>query len=446
MRNLWVLPLLFAFALPVLAQDEEMLAGDALDVDMCNRIRDQVMPKIEGFSRMKYRRQVPIFIEPKALWDAKQKATGFAGHSAKHALAFYTPGRNTVTVIPWVIGGYARKSPPKKTRASWVADLEPTLIHELTHAIHHQNFYTEGRYYQASLRSSGISDRDLDRSTVDFLMGEGFPELVSLRTTEYPDRMHRHPSRQLPAALNYMRKYKEDGKEPYRVILSKNGYVDGLNLMHHLQLKAGSRGVRGVLYRPPPRQLLFQPEILATIALDDPPDPDSIFGFLSPAILAAKGVRRACNPGAGRYFEGAYRVPTRVHGCLIGYAAQIGSGQGTARYAFFVAHPDNGGSWAAEQAQSLKGINPAGTKERQVTLPLMKNGVKADVITVEAEDGSRYVRAEARGLVVIAHEGKPTSNLEKRVVLALRSLYIRRPTPRLYDEALAKAKAKIAGN
>jgi len=419
-----------------------MTAGEALDVEMCNTIRDEVTSRIEAFTRMKYRRQVPIFIEPKALWDAKQKATGFAGHSAKHALAFYTPSRNTVTVIPWVIGGYARGKPGLKTRASWIAELEPTLIHELTHAIHHQNFYTEGRLYMASMRTSGISERDLDRSTVDFLMGEGFPELVSLRNTQYPDRMHRHPSRELPAPLNYMRKYKEDGKEPYRVILSKNGYVDGLNLMHHLQLKAGSRGVRAVLYRPPPRQLLFQPAILAASNLDDPPDPDSIFGFLSPDILKGNEVHLAVNPGGGRYFEGAYRVHNRVHGCLIGYVALVGD----SRYAFFVSNPDDPGSWSAEQVASLMRLHAPGTSERQVKLPVMKGGVKATVIIVDAEDGGRYVRGEAHGLVVMAHEAKPTSKLVDRVVRALRVLYEERPTPRIYDEALAKAKKRISGD
>ena len=38
---------------------------------------------------------------------------------------------------------------------------------------------------------------------------------------------------------------------------------------------------------------------------------------------------------------------------------------------------------------------------------------------------------------------KPTKNLQERVILALRSLQIRRPTPRLYDAALKKARARI---
>ena len=62
---------------------------------------------------------------------------------------------------------------------------------------------------------------------------------------------------------------------------------------------------------------------------------------------------------------------------------------------------------------------------------------------IERDDGSRYVRAETGGLVVLAFENKPTPTLEERTVLALSSLYIRRPSPKIYDKALIEARKKI---
>ena len=47
------------------------------------------------------------------------------------------------------------------------------------------------------------------------------------------------------------------------------------------------------------------------------------------------------------------------------------------------------------------------------------------------------------GLVVLARETKPTKNLADRVVRALRVLYIRRPTPKLYAQLMEQAKMKI---
>ena len=35
----------------------------------------------------------------------------------------------------------------------------------------------------------------------------------------------------------------------------------------------------------------------------------------------------------------------------------------------------------------------------------------ADVVTVKAEDGSKYIRGDTGGLVVLAHESKPTKNI-----------------------------------
>jgi hypothetical protein len=55
------------------------------------------------------------------------------------------------------------------------------------------------------------------------------------------------------------------------------------------------------------------------------------------------------------------------------------------------------------------------------------------------DDKSLYVRAETSGLVILAHESKPTPNLEERALIALRALYLRKPKPKLYETAKAKA-------
>jgi hypothetical protein len=186
--------------------------------------------------------------------------------------------------------------------------------------------------------------------------------------------------------------------------------------------------------------LLFQPELLATVDLEDPPDPDSILGFLYPDVLKGREVRLAVNPGSGRFFEGAYESGFRAKGCLIGYVAEVGTGGDSqeSRYAFFVSDPDEEGDWSSSQASSLKGLNPAGVAEKQVPLPIAAD-VKATVTSVKPDDGSLYVRGETHGLVVLAHEAKPTPNLEERVVIALNALYERRPKPNLYAEAQRRA-------
>ena len=112
--------------------------------------------------------------------------------------------------------------------------------------------------------------------------------------------------------------------------------------------------------------------------------------------------------------------------------------RGVSRYAFFVADPDNPGTWSKEQAESLRAL---GGTEREETLPLER--AKARLITVDKADGSRYVRAEHEGLVILAHETKPTPNLERRVLLALRALYIRKPTQDLYTKAAAEIRKKL---
>ena len=451
-----ILPLLLLLAVPftVRAQDDEgptgggevVTAGDAITREMCEKLRDLVIPRIEAYTRMKFRRPIPIQLEPLAVWQNKIQQDGFAGQAGRHALAYYTPSQNIVTVVPWVIGGYLGGNPGKKSRDEWYADLEPTMIHELCHGIHHQNFYTEGRNYAASLKPRP-TDSEVERSTVDFLMGEGVPELVSLRTTDFIQNMHRHPRQELSGPIQYMRQYSPDGKQPYRMKLMALGYVDGLDLMHQISLRAGARGIRAILYRPPPMPLLFQPDILGTVDLDDPPDPDSVFGFLSPEILKGMEVRLAVNPGHGRYFDSAYRTGIRQEGCLLGYVAEVGSDTGpygTSRYAFWVSDPDHPASWRHDQAASLKALNPAAAKEKQVsTTSVRGHPIKATVIHVPLDDGSLYVRAEAEGLVVLAHESKPTKNLEERVVLALRSLWLRKPQPKVYDAALKKALENI---
>ena len=436
--------LLLLGALVVAQDDERVEAAEGIDEEACQRLRDRVIPRIEAFTRMKYRRPVPMRILPRAEWIQAQKASGYAGHSARHMVAFYSPGDNEVTIIPWALGRYsvddAKTTPLQKTRGEWVAALEPTLIHELVHAIHHQNFHIEERSYGTSLRTDGLSEEEIDTSTVQFLLGEGFPEFVALRTTAYPERMDRYPADELDPVGRYMRVYTPDGEQPFRIILFDNGYGDSLTLLHHLFLKAGARGIRAVLYRPPPRLLLFQPAILGAIELDDPPDPDSIFGFLSPEILKGTEVHLAVDPGAGRYFRGAWRSGARRSGCLIGYVAHVEGGD----YAFFVADPDRPGSWSEEQAHALEALHPPGAKKTRAKLPLMKGpGGQASLVRVRTADRGLYVRAETNGLVVLAYEPNPTENLTDRVLAALRVLCLKRPKAKLYDRALQEAKAKL---
>ena len=93
-------------------------------------------------------------------------------------------GANQIVVVPWVIGGYqGTKNPPKLSRQGWIDRLESTIIHELMHALHCQNFYVVlGGAGVASLRTSGLSAQEKDLATVDFLVAEGVAELVAART------------------------------------------------------------------------------------------------------------------------------------------------------------------------------------------------------------------------------------------------------------------------
>ena len=137
-----------------------------------------------------------------------------------------------------------------------------------------------------------------------------------------------------------MKRYVPDGKNAYRIKLSTYGYADGLNLVNHLSKYAGDRGIRAMLYRPPPRVLLFQPQLLATVELDDPPEPDSVFGFLAPEKrLKGLDIDRRVNPRRGRFF-GRGHITQRAEGCLVGYGTTTGEKDGpygVGRYAFFVA-------------------------------------------------------------------------------------------------------------
>jgi hypothetical protein len=448
MRKICVLLLLSAAA--VQAQGL-MTAGDALDRETCAAMAEQVKARIEAYTRMKFRRHVPIGIEPKASWEARLKQQGMGGRMARSGLAFYNIIANAITVVPWTIGGYLGGNPQRRTRDAWLGALEPILVHELTHAIHHQNFYVIlGGARSASLKKDGLSDEEIDVSTVEFLTAEGYAELVALRTATPIGRPHllRIPASELSHPRHYMRHYKPNGKTAFRAILSASGYQDGIDLLNKLTMSAGPRGVRAVLYRQPPRVLFFQPDLLAKVELSDPPEPDAVLGFLSPFFLKGGEVHLTVNPGPHRYFLNARqgRMRARAPGCLIGYAAEVGEDDGpygAGRYSFFVADPDRPGKWSEEQVATLKALNPGGVKEGKRPVP-NTNGKKAAVLTAKSDDGSVYMRAESEGLVVMAHESKPTEHLEKRVLLALGYLYLYKPKPGIYSEMAAEARKRLA--
>jgi len=429
------------------AQDgARMTAADALDVDTCRQLADQVMARIEAYTRMKFRRKVPLRVQPKAVWEARLKQEGFGGEIARSGLAFYDIIANSVTVVPWTIGGYLPGPPSKKSREEWLAQLEPIIVHELTHAIHHQNFFVVlGGARQASLKTDGLTEEEKDVSTVEFLSAEGYAELVAHRTATAQGRTQllRTPRSELSHPRSYMRQYQPNGKVSFRSILSATGYQDGIDILNKITLKAGPRGVRALLYRQPPRALFFQPELLATVDLDDPPEPDSVLGFLSPFALDGGEVTLTVNPGPNRYFLNATSGSERdrAEGCLIGFAAEGGADSGpngAGRYSFFVADPDKPGNWSEQQAATLKTLNPGGVKEWDKPVPETK--AKAHFVQVKVDDGSVYLRGDSGGLVVMAHETKPTGNLEERVLLALGYLELYRPKPHLYDEAEKKAE------
>ena len=439
----WVLVLSVAAA--AVRAEEAVTADVALDTETCKAVAAKTMRAIEAYTRMKFRRRTPVLVEPRAIWEARLKQEGFAGGAARIWAAYYDGVQNTITVVPWTIGGFDGGSPVRRTRSEWVLLLESIMIHELMHALHNQNFHVVlGGARTASLRADGLSEAEIDEATVEFLASEGIAELVSARVVSDGARYHlaRRPERELSGPEIYWMRYQPDGKRPFRLLLSDTGYQDGLSLLHRLAMKAGPRGLRAILYRPPPRSLFFQPDFLAQAPLDDPPDPDSIFGFLSPDLPEGTDVLLAVNPGEGRLFRQAAHVPGGPQTCLIGYVTETGEQggpHGRSRYAFYVADPDAPGDWSATEAASLKELHPEGAKERPRPLPFAK-GVTAAVLEVRMPDKSVYLRAEAAGLVVLAHETKPTRNLEERVLLALRALWMKRPTPKIYAEAAAAAQ------
>ena len=48
-------------------------AADALDRQTCQEVINNCMRRIEVFTRMKYRRHVPVRVEPRAIWEARLK-------------------------------------------------------------------------------------------------------------------------------------------------------------------------------------------------------------------------------------------------------------------------------------------------------------------------------------------------------------------------------------
>jgi len=432
-------------AAPARAEAHLVTAGDALDQETCRELVADLQRRIEFVTNIKFRRPVPVFVEPKASWKRRLDSGGFGGRMARSGLAFYNLVANQIVVVPWTIGGYLRKNPVKRTKEEWLAKLEPILIHELTHALHNQNFYIVlGGARQASLKTEGLTEEEIDVSTVEFLLAEGLAEFVAHRGASALGRRNllRRPAREIDSGAGYLRKYQPDGKRPYRVLLSAFGYQDGLDLLNKLTLKGGPRAVRGVVYRPPPRVLFFQPEVLGKVDVDDPPNPDDILGVLAPSVLDGGEIIFAANPGGGRFFGQAQttgRGRERADGCLVGYFTTVDDNE--KRYAFYVADPDRPGRWIEEQADSLKELGSV--RKKTVALP-MQGGAKARVMVVDGSEGvGRYVWAEADKLVVVAHETNPTPLLERRVLVALSSLYIKKPTPDLYGEALKEAKANL---
>ncbi len=434
--------LLAAVAAPARAQEgEAVTAVEALTVETCDAVAKRVMANIEAYTRTKFRRPVPVGLLPKVVWENMLKQTGFGGEIARSGLAFYTIEANSITVNPWVIGGFQAPKPTLKSRVEWIDRLESIMIHELFHALHNQNFHVVlGGARTASLRTGGQSAQEIAEATVEFLTAEGTAELVSVRTASASALPHliRRPGAQLSSPEGYIARYQPNNKDPFRSILSASGYQDGLDVMHQLSLKAGPRGVRAILYRPPPPELFFQPEKLAALKLDDPPDPDSIFGYLSTESLTGHEVFLAVNPGHGRFFKAAMHTPggPRAEGCLVGYVTSVGDESepnGRSHYGFWVGDPDVRGTWSADQVASLKEQNPPGASEKEVPMsPIIGKGQKISVLTVKVPDGSLFVRGECQGLVVLAQESKPTEKLERRVLDAVAALYIRRPTPGLY--------------
>ena len=417
MRGVPVFLLLLA---PALAgeDDEAVPVGDAITLELCDQVRDALVPRIEEQLRLRFHRTVPMRVQPLALW--RNRARGLVVASvAPYGSAFYDSSTDTVTIVPWVIGGDPNgPRVERKTRAAWRADLEPVAADVLTRALLHRNLPFDARRWHATLETDLAPD-EAERCAADFLVTEGVVRYLVHRTC--PGAAAPREERADPAAL--LRAYRPGGKEPYRIKLIVDGGRDGLDLAHRLALGSGMRGLRGVLYRPPPLALLVRPELLASVDFDEPPDPHSIFAFLAPD--AKVKVHLAMDPLRADFFGSSNE---RREGCLVGYAAAAGS----SRYAFWVSDPDDPGTWREEQAAALRG----GAGEREVD---MRGGATVEVlIRAIPLEGAAVVRGDAGGLVVLAREATPAANLEQRVVTALRALWLKKPKPALYAEALAE--------
>ena len=444
--------------MPAVAQEQSPArlidAWDWMTPENLETLQAEVMREIEVLTRIRFRRPVEVDIVPRAVWEAQTQSEGYFGETASRAAAYYWPGENRVTFQPWVYTWQA-------TAREWRTISRQTMIHELTHALHHQNFFTLGGDSQSSLRSEGLTERQIDTSTVDFLLAEGFAELVtyslcledirragddkSARSRAEADLgLTRRPERRPASLSEYMRRYQPNGEEAYRTLLFNNGYQDGLTCVHHLMLGGGMRAVRSVLYRIPPRVLLFAPDLLAEAPLDDPPEPDPIFRYLHPGELDAEGILLATAPGEDRFFRDA--TLGKTEGCLLGYTARATSGKfAGSQYAFFVGDPDRPGDWAERQFESLVAgaASRSRVRSREIALPLTKKKIKALITRIPTRDGC-FVHGRVGGLVVLARESKPTPSIEQRVLMALRALHIKRPTPATFDEAIRKARERLA--
>ena len=416
-------------------------------------LRDEVMRSIEELTRIRFRQPVEVRILSRMEWEQRVESEGFMGATADRTSAYYSPGVNVITFQPWIFSW-------KATAEDWRTRSRQTMIHELTHALHHQNFYTEGGDYRASLRTAGLTEDQIDNSTVDFLVAEGFAELVSYslslrrvkRATraraptraDVDFRLGRKPERRPQPLADYMKRYRPTGEDAYRLLLFDHGYQDGLTCLYHLMLSGGMRSVRSVLYRIPHRMLLFSPDLLAGTDLDDPPEPDPIFEFLHPGPLDPEGILLATNPGPGRFFRSA--IHGKARGCLLGYTARATQGEyAGSEYAFFVADPDAPGDWADQQLDSLRKLatGRGRIRERKHVLPLSRR-TRVTITTVPVGEGL-YVHARHEGIVVLVRERKRTRSVEQRVLAALRALIIKRPTPGVFREARAKAEARLNG-
>ena len=173
---------------------ELISSEDWITLENCQRLRDEAIQEIEEFTRIRYRRPVPINIMTSHEYSANRGASGFAGWISSHAAAFYSPGTNEITVIPF------RKQGPAPA-AYWEASTRGTMIHEMAHALHHQNFWTLGPHHNAASKISGLSDDEIDAATVDNLLNEGFAELVEYGVMMQRVRAQRLARSRLPRQI-----------------------------------------------------------------------------------------------------------------------------------------------------------------------------------------------------------------------------------------------------